>query len=270
MAEDKPLISIIMPAFNAGDFIDRAIHSVLKQTYSNWELLVVNDGSVDDTAHLVGSFNDKRIIYYEQPNQGVSVSRNIGLEAMEGDFFCFLDADDILPPNSLQDRLTIFLANPEVVFVDGLVEVFDNTSGGVQRLFTPSFEGNPFYDLLTLSGRCFMGITWMIRWKPGETYRFKENLTHAEDLLFFMSLSNGGKYTYARSIVYKCRTGHNSAMNNLNKLEKGYFAVHRLISEWPQVSQKEALVFKKKIKSIMFKSYLGNGNYLDAAKVLLQ
>jgi teichuronic acid biosynthesis glycosyltransferase TuaG len=93
------LVSIIMPVFNAGQFIEQAVQSVLDQTYGNWELLIVNDGSTDDSLHVVQKFNDERIFIFHQANRGVSAARNAGLANMRGEFFCFLDADDILPPS---------------------------------------------------------------------------------------------------------------------------------------------------------------------------
>ena len=115
---DFPLISIIMPAYNAEKFISAAISSVLDQTYSNWELLIVNDGSTDSTLEIIGSFRDDRIHTFNQENYGVSASRNIALKYMKGSYFCFLDADDMFPSISLESRLFMFQSNPELTFVD--------------------------------------------------------------------------------------------------------------------------------------------------------
>src|SRR5687767_1726855 len=100
-----PLVSIIMPAFNAEKFIEAAIQSVLDQTYSNIELIIINDGSSDRTEEKIFKFNANCIRYFKQENKGVSAARNQGLENMRGDFFCFLDADDIYPLNSIASRM---------------------------------------------------------------------------------------------------------------------------------------------------------------------
>ncbi len=120
------LVSIIMPAYNAEEYIEEAIRSVLSQTYQNWELFIINDGSTDTTEDKIASFTDERIKYYKKKNGGVSSARNLGLENMKGDFFCFLDADDYFTSNSLESRIAVFKSDKLISFVDGSVDVFDD------------------------------------------------------------------------------------------------------------------------------------------------
>src|ERR1700744_5385897 len=98
------LISIIMPAYNAENFIGSAIESVLDQTYLNWELIVVNDGSTDQTAAIVETFaaSDKRIKCISQPNMRQGAARNTGIKNSRGDLIAFLDADDLWLPGKLE------------------------------------------------------------------------------------------------------------------------------------------------------------------------
>ena len=103
---DKPLVSIIMPAYNAEKTIAESIQSVIEQTYKNWELIVINDGSIDNTSSIVYSFKDCRIILVEQANGGVANARNNGLRCAKGDFVAFLDSDDLW----LSSKLTIQMA----------------------------------------------------------------------------------------------------------------------------------------------------------------
>lgn len=265
MAIDSFRVSIIMPVYNAGQFVAEAIDSVLAQTHSNWELLIVNDGSTDSSEQVILTYNDERIQYHKQENKGVSAARNIGLKSMKGDFFCFLDADDLLSKNSISTRLTAFEEEVNVDFVDGRVEVFDTKTGKIKRTYVPNFEGNPFDELIALSGKCFFGITWMFRNK-GRNYEFDESLTHGEDLLFFIEYGQKGHYKSVDNLIYKCRTGIDSAMSNLKKLETGYFSVYDILASRHGVS----MVFKSEIKSIMFKSYLGRFQPFNAIKVLLR
>ena len=90
------LVSIIMPAFNSAGYICESIDSVLAQTYAEWELWVVDDGSTDNTAEVVKKFKDRRIHYVKQAtNKGVAAARNSGIEKSQGRFLAFLDSDDI-------------------------------------------------------------------------------------------------------------------------------------------------------------------------------
>ena len=88
-------VSVIMPAHNRETFIRDSMDSVLAQTFTDFELIVVDDGSTDTTAAIVESYTDRRIRLIRQPNQGVSVARNTGLEAARGEFITFLDSDDL-------------------------------------------------------------------------------------------------------------------------------------------------------------------------------
>ncbi|MDH5380353.1 MAG: glycosyltransferase [Cyclobacteriaceae bacterium] len=268
MSIDTPIISIITPVFNAEKYIALAIHSVLKQTYSNWELLIINDGSTDKSKDIIISFKDERIHYFEQENKGVSAARNIGLQNIKGDYFCFLDADDMLPENSLKDRLDVFINHPEIEFVDGQVRVFNSENhDSTLRLFKPTFKGNPFQALLNLSEACFFGLSWMIKKNSIKKYSFRMGLTHAEDLLFYLSVSKSGIYSHTDSLVYQYRVSGNTAMTNLTKLESGYFKVLEILISDFDISPKQAIDFKSKIKSIMTKSYLSKLQFFKAFKV---
>ncbi|WP_026526308.1 glycosyltransferase family 2 protein [Butyrivibrio sp. VCD2006] len=98
-------ISIIMPAYNAGKFIDRAIKSVLDQSFENWELIIVDDGSTDNTAEICDEIakKDSRIICIHQDNSGQGIARNRGVKESKGDFICFLDSDDWFDIEALSD-----------------------------------------------------------------------------------------------------------------------------------------------------------------------
>lgn len=253
---DSLAISIIMPTYNTGQYITEAIQSVLDQTCSRWELLVINDGSSDDTEARVRAFTDERIRYFWQDNQGVSAARNVGLLHMCGDYFCFLDADDIMPPQSLEGRLNVFSGNNEVMFVDGKVLIKDIHLQQIIGTYQPSFQGNPYNELLGISKRCFFGPTWMIKRNKNQTYQFKEELTHSEDLLFYLSIAEQGLYATTSEEVLWYRTGNSSAMTNLKGLEQGYARLYSEIKHNHNVSRKRLRYLKYKITRIMMLSYL--------------
>ncbi len=108
------LFSVIIPVYNGEKFIDEAIRSVLEQTETDWELVVMNDGSADNTAaHLDAYRNDPRIRVLSQTNQGVSAARNNGIKAARGEYYAFLDADDIWFKNHLAAMRTLIEKYPE-------------------------------------------------------------------------------------------------------------------------------------------------------------
>ncbi|NOR68921.1 MAG: glycosyltransferase, partial [Methylomarinum sp.] len=109
-----PLVSIIVPVYNGENFIQESITSLLAQTYSHHEIIVVNDGSTDATSTLLTSFGDK-IKIIDQANQGQGVARNNGCKEAKGTFFAFLDSDDILDVNYLEKQVSFLIKHLEAV-----------------------------------------------------------------------------------------------------------------------------------------------------------
>ncbi len=244
-------------------FLSQSIESVLNQDYQNWELIAVNDGSTDRSVDVIKSFKDTRVRYFEKRNGGVSSGRNLGLIHMKGDFFCFLDADDILPPTSLSSRIKEFDRNPTNTFVDGVVVKMDDEMKETVEIWNPSFQGNPFEDLVKLTGRSFFGPSWMIKKKEGINYHFQEGLTHCEDLLFYLKVSRaGGTYTFVNEEILHYRVHGSSAMSNLDGLANGY----HMVFDWLQKHENGALPesYKKRANQIITRSYLRTFNLLKA------
>jgi len=256
-----------MPAYNAGNYIGEAIESVIKQVHTNWELLIINDGSRDNTEDVVLQYDDARIKYFKQKNSGVSIARNLALEQMQGDFFCFLDADDILPPQSLSHRVKKFSSNPKVSFIDGEVVAMDANLRNVQRHYRPSFRGCPQAQLKQLSESCFYGITWMVRRNSNSKYCFNSDAKYAEDLLFYLSIADQGIYDYVDAVVYINRKVESSAMHNLKALAKGYRSLLRHLVKNYQYSFKEKLQLIIKIRVLILKLLIKH--YLDGKKAFI-
>lgn len=119
-----PLVSIVMPAYNAGRYLGEAIESVLKQTYSNWELLVVDDGSIDNTPDIAKQYakQDKRVRYLYQQNSKQGRARNNGINNAQGSLIAFLDADDLWLPQKLEVQVNTLLENKvDLVFSESYV-----------------------------------------------------------------------------------------------------------------------------------------------------
>ena len=91
----KPIISIIMPVYNAQNYLTEAVESVLRQTFKSFELIIVNDGSIDASEAIINGFKDSRIIYLKQENQGQANASNKGIKIASGRYIQFFDADDV-------------------------------------------------------------------------------------------------------------------------------------------------------------------------------
>lgn len=131
----RPLVSIIIPFWNTEDFLQEAIDSVTAQTYTNWELLLVDDGSTDHSVDIASRCVEqnpervRRLQHDNHSNRGVSASRNLGLRHAAGEYACFLDADDVFLPHKLEKELATFKSNPTAVVVCGAFQYWYSWTG---------------------------------------------------------------------------------------------------------------------------------------------
>lgn len=121
MSARSPVVSILLCTYNRRHLIERAIRSVLAQTWPHWELVIVDDGSTDDTAAAVLPLanRDARMVYVWHPNQGLPLARNLGLRVATGQYIAILDSDDEYAPQHLERRVKYLAANPEVEVLFG-------------------------------------------------------------------------------------------------------------------------------------------------------
>ena len=163
----KEKVSVIMPAYNCGKFIGESIRSVQAQTYENWELLIVDDVSTDDTAEVVAAFlGDDRIRYYcLQENGGPAAARNEALRRAQGDYIAFLDSDDIWMPEKLEHQLAFMKKNGYFFTCTGYkktneagaplgIQVIPRTSADYWKAF---FLGNPIGNSTVIYDRRHFG-----------------------------------------------------------------------------------------------------------------
>ncbi|MGA9993775.1 MAG: glycosyltransferase family A protein [Pyrinomonadaceae bacterium] len=155
---EQPLVSIIMPAYNAEKYVAAPLRSVLDQTYSRWELVVVDDGSTDKTALIVRGFadSDSRIRYIFQPNGRMARARNNGISNARGELIAFLDSDDLWLRDKLERQIEkLAETNADVIFSDGFVftdeDVFDESV--TFKTLRGSFSGEEMYRLLLYDNR---------------------------------------------------------------------------------------------------------------------
>jgi glycosyltransferase involved in cell wall biosynthesis len=216
-----------MPAYNAESFIGEAIQSVLDQTYPNWELIVIDDGSTDSTADIILGFDDSRINLYQQPNGGESRARNEALTHIQGDIVAFLDADDMYLPNHLAATVNYLEQNPsfDAVYTDGY---YCDSSGRRIRTVTSRrrgpYEGDVFAEVVRGSDLFGPPVSVVLRSKPiiEHDLQFDETITIGPDWVFLMQYAEVASFGYLDdyTCLYRLHNDNISLRINLKNRAK--------------------------------------------------
>ena len=135
----KPLVSVVIPVWNGERYLKQAIESILAQNFSDFELIVIDDGSTDGSANIAAWYtHDQRVSVRTQTNAGVVAARNAGLHAAKAELVAFLDADDIAKPDRLSKQVAYMLANPEVAVVGSHITYFSDVKGLIRTQQFPT------------------------------------------------------------------------------------------------------------------------------------
>ncbi len=204
MAE-TPLVSVVIPSYNAARFVADAVRSVLAQTYPNLEVLVIDDGSADDTRQVMEQFaSDARVHYHYQPNAGVSSARNRGIQIARGEFIGLCDADDLWMPNKLELQVPCFFGRPQlgVVYCKPLhVDVNDQP---LETYQTDRYSGKVSDTLLL--GNFVTGSTSLIPKECFDAVGFYDtSLKTCEDYDLWLRISTKYEFLYLDQVTYRYR-----------------------------------------------------------------
>jgi hypothetical protein len=220
-----PKVSVIIPTYNRSQSVREAIESVLAQTYRDHEVIVVDDGSADDTPAVLGSFGD-RIKAIRQANAGVSAARNAGIRAARGDWLAFLDSDDLWVPGKLERQMADVAAYPKIVgqMVDALVVGYGEEEASMfdVRGARQDFELGPLRErpLLDVMNVQFFTSTWMLKREAvvASGY-FRVGFTIYEDLELLTKVALRGPFAVANFGGVKMRRvpGQEAALSNQHR-----------------------------------------------------
>ncbi len=213
-----PLVSVVMTAYNAGKFVGQAVKSIQVQTYPNWELIVVDDGSTDNTLAIVNIIakSDKRIkvISYSK-NRGASYASNIGLAKSRGIYIARMDADDIASRDRFEKQVDFLLSNPKVIAVGGQCELIDSKGKSIGeksfplthvQIYSALYQYNPVQHPTIMVNTKLLG-------KHKLVYHSDVVLAHDLELLFF--LAQYGELANLPDTILKYRI-HNDSLSLRN------------------------------------------------------
>jgi glycosyltransferase involved in cell wall biosynthesis len=218
MLSENPIVSIIIPAYNYGQFISECLDSVIAQTFSNWECIVVDNGSTDNTAEIVKSYaaKESRISYYFTEQKGVSFARNLAVSYSKGDYILPLDADDRIATTYVAKALKILTDQPQVKVAYCEAELFGAFTG---RWMLPEFS----IENLLIENSIF--CTALFRKKDFEAAKgFNEEMKEGfEDWDFWIRmLGNGGEVYKIPEVLFYYRmraSSRNGVLHDQKQLD---------------------------------------------------
>ena len=226
-------ISVIVPTYNCGRFIGEAIESILRQTHAPDEIIVVDDGSSDDTEEVVGRFVDPRLRYIRQDNAGVSVARNTGLSAASGEYVAFLDADDRWRPRSLERLYELLSCEPQAVcafanfirFNDGAETLerdqfhyypelrdLPRRPGALEGSYV--LEGDAFCSLVACGEIPAYTQVMMFRRQLIQGVRFNPKLRICQDMEYVLQTFMRGEVAFTCEVLTEVRRHDSNATRN--------------------------------------------------------
>lgn len=192
------LFSIIIPTYNRSQFIKNVISSILNQTYSNFEIIIVDDGSTDNTEETILSISDSRLHYYKKENEERSIARNFGIRKAKGKFITFVDSDDVLYENHLEEAVQLLSSYKDPVFFHLAYEI-RNVKGEV--LSRVSHKGNVNLNLLKGNILSCIGVFVKKEILLDHMFSVDRNLIGSEDWELWVRLASRYKIYYSNTVT---------------------------------------------------------------------
>jgi len=233
-----PRVSVVIPTYNRADLISETIDSVINQTYRNYEIIVVDDGSTDDTPAILGRYG-KHIRVIRQENQGEGEARNTGIRAAQGEYVAFLDSDDLWRPAKLEKQMDLLARSPQVAWVYCDAYVFESKTGKIMRLISKGnhpYEGQVAGRLLTCN--FIPSPTPMIRRSVFDEMGFFNKSLIGVDWDMWLRIATRYPIRRAPEVLagYRIHQGSVFADQNRMQLHKGYIdTIENAISFAPEI-----------------------------------
>lgn len=197
----KPLVSIIIPLYNKENSIATTINSVLDQSFKNFEIVVVNDGSTDGSENKVKEFTDHRVRLITQSNHGVSYTRNAGIKAAVGDWIMFLDADDVLLPDGLKHLTDNITDNETIVAGNFLVNCENYSRPYIRNNKDSLYESQSIYKAITTMKIFLRAGSFIISTACIKTQKFNEKFKRWEDMEFLIRILDNFRVQYIPKLI---------------------------------------------------------------------
>lgn len=273
----NPTVSVVICAYNAAPYISETLESLFAQTFSDYEVIVINDGSTDETAAVLTPYLD-RIVYHEQANKGPAAARNAALRLARGQYISVLDSDDLWMPNYLEKMVGYLQAHPEIDVIYPNAMLFGNShlNGKVFQDIYPSSHPVTLEKFLTKECSVF-GLVTFRREILNRVGLYDEGLRGVEDLdLWLRMLQHGYRFTFTDEVLVKYRRHDTSLSASSTAYFDQVLKAYRKFqaSELTTSQQRElAEAYCRKIQAdkdlLLAKQEILRGNHQSATQHLL-
>ncbi len=239
-------VSVMMPVYNRERYVGEAIESILSQTFTNFELIIVDDGSTDNSLNIINSFSDKRIrVYQNDQNSGIGYTRNRLLELSKGQYLAVLDSDDVAFPNRLEEQVSFLDANEDYGLVGSWAELIDENSRPLKKYYRYK-ENEEIYSILFFHN-FFAHSSVMMRSKIIPFLKYNSEYTPAEDYELFIRIAEKSKVCNLQKPLVKYRI-HDMNISDENKNKEILNRQRRILKE--QLQKLEVYVSEQELDSL--------------------
>lgn len=276
----EDLLSVIVPVYNSEEYIDSCVESVLAQSYSVFELLLIEDGSTDNSLEICEALcrKDIRVRLLKQEHRGVSAARNLGIETAQGKYLFFLDSDDMIHPYLLETLYSLQEEKHTVIATEGRHYAMDDANWRASTWktvmdHTPKSAYVDNKEALQYINRpilCGIGGKMILR-KAIDSFRFIEKLSHGEDTLFiYQLLAQGADLSVLCCNWYYYRRHENNVSRDLSPeaCQERYRVERFICNSEMRIGRRENAIYRERDIVIMVTGWYGRGKIHRSRKLM--
>jgi glycosyltransferase involved in cell wall biosynthesis len=276
-----PLITVLMPVFNGEKYLRQAIDSILNQSYSSFEFIIVNDGSTDNTEAIIRSYSDHRIKLINRSNGGVSAALNTGLQYASGKYIARMDSDDIAMPERLSVQLDFMINHVEYVLVGSDAEYIDEDGIFIFQYHNSGYTHEEIKRVLSYDCAFLHSSVMFLKSAVLELGGYSLDAYLFEDYFLWIKLINKGKFACIKQNLIAYRLNPSSITIDYRDYSKEYLRIKRQAIISGSISELEAVLLKKNVNkislaqkrfsyfSLLGKKYLWNNHQAKKARFFL-
>lgn len=250
MKEEEVLVTVLMPAYNVAGYIREAIDSVLNQTFTDFELLIVNDGSTDDTEKIIRSYPDKRIKLVNRANGGVSAALNTGLEEAKGKYIARFDADDICYPFRLEQQYAFMRSHPDYIIIGSDADYVSESGVFLFKYLNIGHTNEEINERINIYCPFVHSTVFYLKDAVIQAGGYEVKAHSFEDYFLWMRLIKLGKACNFSEPLIKVRFNSSSVTIDEKDMDPAFVALKKKALQTGVITDEEGLILLKSIKKL--------------------